>query len=154
MGNSEKIIVKNNSDFIFLFDAKQTNPNGDPDMENKPRMDYETKTNLVSKYRKKRDIRDYAKTKGKLIFIDTEAERKVSVEQRLNSVMDDFLNNETKSLEKLDIWNNCLEKLEDKTKKRSKKETYALFKEISKKKKSDIKTDQDKFINTTATHIK
>ena len=146
MENSEKIIVENNSDFIFLFDAKQTNPNGDPDMENKPRMDYETKTNLVSKYRKKRDIRDYAKTKGKLIFIDTEAERKVSAEQRLNSVMDAFLSDENKSLEKLDIWNSCLEKLKGTTKK-SKKEIYALFKEISEKTNSDKKTNEDKFIN-------
>ena len=38
---------------LLVIDVTMSNPNGDPDMENKPRMDYETKTNLVSKYRKK-----------------------------------------------------------------------------------------------------
>jgi CRISPR-associated protein, Csh2 family len=36
-----------------------TNPNGDMDNENKPRMDYDTDTNLVSDVRLKRYLRDY-----------------------------------------------------------------------------------------------
>ena len=39
--------VLNNSDILFLYDAKLCNPNGDPDDENKPRMDYERNVNLV-----------------------------------------------------------------------------------------------------------
>jgi len=49
----------NNSDILFIYDAKMCNPNGDPDEENKPRMDYETGRNLVSDVRLKRYIRDY-----------------------------------------------------------------------------------------------
>ena len=61
-----------NSDFLFIYDAKMCNPNGDPDDENKPRMDYATKTNLVSDVRLKRYIRDYLQglkdKNGKFLF--------------------------------------------------------------------------------------
>jgi CRISPR-associated protein Csh2 len=53
-----KMAIKN-SEILFLYDAKMTNPNGDLDNANKPRMDYETDTNLVSDVRLKRYIRDY-----------------------------------------------------------------------------------------------
>jgi CRISPR-associated protein Csh2 len=33
--------IKNNHEVLFIYDAKMCNPNGDPDDENKPRMDYE-----------------------------------------------------------------------------------------------------------------
>ncbi len=59
----------NNSDILFLYDAKMCNPNGDPDDENKPRMDYETETNLVSDVRLKRYIRDYLEDKDNSIFV-------------------------------------------------------------------------------------
>jgi len=51
--------VSKNSELLYLYDAKQCNPNGDPDEENKPRMDYETGRNLVSDVRLKRYLRDY-----------------------------------------------------------------------------------------------
>ena len=35
-------IINTNSEFLFGFQATLTNPNGDPDQENKPRMDYDT----------------------------------------------------------------------------------------------------------------
>lgn len=54
-----KINVTNNSEILFLYDAAMTNPNGDLDDENRPRMDKLTKTNLVSDVRLKRYIRDY-----------------------------------------------------------------------------------------------
>ncbi len=54
---SEK--VKKDSELLYLYDAKLCNPNGDPDEENKPRMDYETGRNLVSDVRLKRYLRDY-----------------------------------------------------------------------------------------------
>ncbi|WMT53069.1 type I-B CRISPR-associated protein Cas7/Csh2 [Ferroplasma acidiphilum] len=46
-------------EILFLYEAKLTNPNGDIDDENRPRMDYDTFTNLVSDVRLKRYIRDY-----------------------------------------------------------------------------------------------
>ena len=46
--------ITNSSDFLFIYEAIQCNPNGDPDQENKPRMDYDTNTNLVTDTRIKR----------------------------------------------------------------------------------------------------
>ncbi len=66
--------VSKNSEILFLYDAKMTNPNGDMDNENKPRMDYDTNTNLVSDVRLKRYIRDYyEKVKKKAIFVTENA---------------------------------------------------------------------------------
>jgi len=52
-------VVNKNSEILFLYDAQLCNPNGDPDEENKPRMDYETGRSLVSDVRFKRYLRDY-----------------------------------------------------------------------------------------------
>lgn len=57
--NEQNGIIKNNSEILFIYDAKMCNPNGDPDDENKPRMDYDRNINLVSDVRLKRYIRDY-----------------------------------------------------------------------------------------------
>ncbi len=66
--------ITNNSEILFIYDAKMTNPNGDMDNENKPRMDYDTNTNLVSDVRLKRYIRDYYETvENKEIFITSGA---------------------------------------------------------------------------------
>lgn len=49
----------NKIDFILLFDAKDANPNGDPDGGNLPRMDAETGHGLVTDVCLKRKIRNY-----------------------------------------------------------------------------------------------
>ena len=46
-------------DFIYLFDVKDGNPNGDPDAGNLPRVDPETYRGLVTDGAIKRKIRDY-----------------------------------------------------------------------------------------------
>lgn len=78
----------NNREFLFLYDAALCNPNGDPDQENKPRMDRATKTNLVSSFRIKRYIRDYLidnETNGLIdVFVRQMGEQKISVETRLS----------------------------------------------------------------------
>ncbi|MDA8235414.1 MAG: type I-B CRISPR-associated protein Cas7/Csh2 [Clostridia bacterium] len=58
-----------NSEILFLYDAKLCNPNGDPDEENRPRMDYERDVNLVSDLRLKRYLRDYLALQGEEIFV-------------------------------------------------------------------------------------
>lgn len=83
--------VNNNSDFIFLYDATLCNPNGDPDQENKPRMDYDTSTNLVTDTRVKRFIRDYLKDQGHEIFVDMEGDSKVSSDSKLDFVVQRIL---------------------------------------------------------------
>ena len=66
--------ITKNSEVLFLYDAKMTNPNGDMDNENKPRMDYDTDTNLVSDVRLKRYLRDYFETAlKKEIFVTEKA---------------------------------------------------------------------------------
>lgn len=44
---------------IFLFDAADSNPNGDPDMMNRPRQDIVDKCGLVTRVSMNRKIRDY-----------------------------------------------------------------------------------------------
>lgn len=67
-------MISQNSEILFLYDAQMCNPNGDMDYENRPRMDYDTATNLVSDVRLKRYIRDYLEiVKGKQIFITSNA---------------------------------------------------------------------------------
>jgi CRISPR-associated protein Csh2 len=48
-----------NSEILFIYEAKLCNPNGDPDEENRPRIDVKTGINLVSDVRLKRYFRDY-----------------------------------------------------------------------------------------------
>jgi CRISPR-associated protein Csd2 len=49
----------NRYDFIFLFDAHDANPNGDPDAGNLPRVDAETGHGLVTDVCLKRKIRNF-----------------------------------------------------------------------------------------------
>ncbi len=67
-------MINRNSEILFLYDAQMCNPNGDMDNENKPRMDYDTSTSLVSDVRLKRYLRDYFEDiKGLEIFISNKA---------------------------------------------------------------------------------
>jgi len=62
--------ISTRSEIIFLYDVKDSNPNGDPLDENKPRIDEETGVNLVTDVRLKRTIRDYLyKFKKQEIFV-------------------------------------------------------------------------------------
>lgn len=55
--------IKNRYDFVFLYDVKDGNPNGDPDMDNQPRIDFETREGLVSDVCIKRKVRNYVQLK-------------------------------------------------------------------------------------------
>jgi len=52
-------VVANRYDFVYFFDCKDGNPNGDPDMANTPRFDPETFQGIVTDVCLKRKIRDY-----------------------------------------------------------------------------------------------
>jgi CRISPR-associated protein Csd2 len=57
--------IQNRYDFVFLFDVKNGNPNGDPDAGNLPRLDPETGRGLVTDVALKRKVRNYvAMAKG------------------------------------------------------------------------------------------
>ena len=51
--------LKHRYDFVFLFDVKNGNPNGDPDAGNQPRVDPETGHGLVTDVALKRRVRNY-----------------------------------------------------------------------------------------------
>lgn len=130
------MIVNQNSDFIFGFEAIMTNPNGDPDQENKPRMDYETSTVLVSDVRRKRDVRDFLKQKGFSIFVDTLADKKVPMDKMFENVVEHWLEQHElfekllrENEELLRSWNNLTE-----SKLTNYKEIYLKVKNDKKKK--------------------
>lgn len=58
-----KEAIKNRYEFVYLFDVKNGNPNGDPDAGNAPRQDYETGKGLVTDVCLKRKIRNYVDIK-------------------------------------------------------------------------------------------
>ena len=51
--------IRNRYDFVFYFDVKDGNPNGDPDAGNLPRIDAETGNGLVTDVCIKRKVRNY-----------------------------------------------------------------------------------------------
>ena len=55
--------IRNRYDFVFLYDVKDGNPNGDPDFDNQPRIDFETREGLVSDVCIKRKVRNYVQLK-------------------------------------------------------------------------------------------
>ena len=62
----ENIAIKNRYDFVYLFDVKDGNPNGDPDQANLPRVDAENQDGLVTDVCIKRKVRNYVQVKHNL----------------------------------------------------------------------------------------
>jgi len=88
-GDGVKTIEKN-SEILFIYDARMCNPNGDPDDENKPRMDYNSSRNLVSDVRLKRYIRDYLMDyKNKTIFVSKVGGGTVDATNRLKKLIEE-----------------------------------------------------------------
>jgi CRISPR-associated protein Csd2 len=56
--------MNNRYDFLFLFDAQDANPNGDPDAGNLPRIDVESGQGLVTDVCLKRKIRNFVAMTG------------------------------------------------------------------------------------------
>lgn len=151
--------IKNSSDFLFIYEAIQCNPNGDPDQENKPRMDYDTKTNLVTDTRVKRFIRDYltAKNDEEVVFVNMENNNKVSVDSKLKAVVKRTIENEgelenafAENPGALAIYNKIIEKEKDPEKvwKAITNDKYKLEeKDEEGKKKKEIKYSEIRAIN-------
>jgi len=64
-----KKTLSSRHEFLFLYDIKMGNPNGDPD-ENRPRI-LPDGTHYVTDVRLKRFVRDFMKTRGNDILVDT-----------------------------------------------------------------------------------
>jgi len=68
MDNQTKKTLSNRHEFLFLYDIKMGNPNGDPD-ENRPRV-LPDGTHYVTDVRLKRFARDFMKSQRKDILVD------------------------------------------------------------------------------------
>ena len=62
--------IKNRYDFVFLFDVKDGNPNGDPDQANLPRVDAENQEGLITDGCIKRKVRNYVQLRKSCIDED------------------------------------------------------------------------------------
>lgn len=78
--------ISQNSELLFLYDAKMCNPNGDPDTENQPRMDSVRERCLVSDVRLKRYLRDYWEDRNYTLYV-TKAEGVKTAGDRLREVL-------------------------------------------------------------------
>ena len=87
MGN----FIKNRYDFVFLFDVKDGNPNGDPDFDNQPRIDFETREGLVSDVCIKRKVRNYIQLKIESGELDV---NRYNIFIRQGNVLNDIISEE------------------------------------------------------------
>jgi CRISPR-associated protein Csh2 len=80
--------ISKNSEILFIYEAKMTNPNGDPDDENRPRMDPKTKRNIVTDVRLKRYFRDYIISKNgeNSVWVTTVDGKHVDATDRIDKI--------------------------------------------------------------------
>lgn len=83
-------IVKNRHDFVFFFDVKDGNPNGDPDQVNLPRADAEDQHGLVTDVCIKRKVRNYVQLRYE--DKDPKSPYDIFIRQRDITSEDSFLN--------------------------------------------------------------
>ena len=78
--------LSNRYEFVFLFDVKDGNPNGDPDAGNLPRIDAETGMGLVTDVCLKRKIRNFVQ-----LTQSDNASRKIFIKEKgiLNQMIDE-----------------------------------------------------------------
>lgn len=79
--------IKNRYDFVFLFDVKDGNPNGDPDQANLPRADAEDQYGLVTDVCMKRKVRNYVQ-----LTHDLKTPYDIFIRQRDINKEDSYLN--------------------------------------------------------------
>ncbi len=119
-------IVKNRIEFVYMFDVKNGNPNGDPDAANMPRVDAETGIGMVSDVCLKRKVRNYVQVAA---HYKDELKEGYDIFIKEGAVLDTLINNEYNLLE-------------DKSKKKDKitKEQKKEVKKTLCKKYFDIRT--------------
>jgi len=84
LSRTEKKPVASRNEFLFLYDIKNGNPNGDPD-ENRPRIDWTSGRCYVTDVRLKRFIRDYLidHEMEDQILVTTVGDRRVNLTDRV-----------------------------------------------------------------------
>lgn len=90
--------LTNRREFVFLYEGVNDNPNGDPNNDNKPRMDEETEHAIISKERIKRYARDYAIRQDMEIYVKQTLDEKGNLhtsEGRVDEILKIYGNDET-----------------------------------------------------------
>jgi len=87
--------IKNRYDFVFIYDVKDGNPNGDPDMDNQPRIDFETREGLVSDVCIKRKVRNYIQLKVEAGELDAS---KYDIFIRQGNILNNIISEEAKKV--------------------------------------------------------
>lgn len=77
-------VIKNRHDFVFFFDVKDGNPNGDPDQVNLPRVDVEDQHGLVTDVCIKRKVRNY-------VMLEKEVQPPFDIFIRQEQVLNDII---------------------------------------------------------------
>lgn len=90
--------IKNRIDFIYIFDVKDGNPNGDPDAGNLPRVDPETGMGLVTDVCLKRKVRNYVQ-----IACAGQAGNDILIKSKELSGEETFINGEIRKMYKEDL---------------------------------------------------
>lgn len=83
--------IKNRYDFVFLYDVKDGNPNGDPGFDNQPRIDFETREGLVSDVCIKRKVRNYVQLKVEAGELSSD---KYDIFIRQGNILNNIISNE------------------------------------------------------------
>jgi len=96
--------IQNRSEIVFLYDAVDTNPNGDPlTEENRPRVDDHTKEAIVPDVRLKRVVRDYLDRNGHTILVkasgDNQRDDKNDRYAKLYEEMEPLLDEDTDEID-------------------------------------------------------
>jgi CRISPR-associated protein Csd2 len=99
--------IQNRYEFVYLFDVKDGNPNGDPDAGNMPRIDPETGHGIVTDVCLKRKVRNYVQiVKGEqapfLIYVREKAVLSTSREPAWKAV--DAKGNEAEKVKAARAW--------------------------------------------------
>ncbi len=99
--------IVNRHEFIFDYDIKYANPNGDPLDSNKPRMDLKISRVIVTDVRLKRNIRDYFLEMGETVFVNGDA---VTLNKRLEQILGSLSEYKNKSEEfQKDLLEKCID---------------------------------------------
>lgn len=82
--------LKNRTDFVYIFDVQDGNPNGDPDAGNLPRVDAETGMGIVTDVCIKRKVRNYVQVaKGLANGYDIFVKEKAVLNNEIDKAHDD-----------------------------------------------------------------
>ncbi len=106
--NKQNPILINRREIIFIYDVTESNPNGDPDDSNRPRMNVDG-YNIVTDVRLKRTIRDYwlnkfneKKEKGSDVIVKRELKTSSTEIKSMEDLVIDALNLDKDKLDKKD----------------------------------------------------